>query len=61
MGIGAENVGYVTYLGQAGIGANDVTKMEILGEPIAKLAKKYRLSNSSQVQLSWKQPARVAS
>ena len=59
MGIGADNVGYVTYLGNAGVGESDVTKMDIIGEPIAKLAKKYRLSNSSQTQLMWKQPARV--
>jgi uncharacterized protein (DUF362 family) len=59
MGIGAENVGYVYYLASAGVGEGDVSKMDIIGEPVAKLAKKYRLSNSSAVQLSWRNPARV--
>ena len=40
-------------------GELDVTKMEFLGEPIAKLAKKYRLGNSIDRQMQWKQAARV--
>jgi uncharacterized protein (DUF362 family) len=59
MGIDPANVGYLTYLTSANAGEWDVKKMEILGEPIEKLAKKYQLSSSSQQQLQWKTPARV--
>ncbi len=59
MGIDPKDVGYLTYLAEAKVGEFDVTKMEILGEPIAKLAKKYQLGSRLDSQLQWKQPARV--
>jgi hypothetical protein len=33
--------------------------MEILGEPVAKLAKKYQLGSSIETQLQWKHEAKV--
>ncbi len=60
MGIDPANVGYLTYLASAKVGESDLTKMEILGEPVAKLAKKYQLGSSIDTQLQWKDPARVA-
>jgi hypothetical protein len=60
MGIDPANIGYLTYLAAANVGESDLTKMEILGEPVAKLAKKYQLGFSSQNQLQWKIAAKVA-
>ncbi len=59
MGIDPANIGYLTYLATAKVGEADLTKMEILGEPVAKLAKKYQLGSSIQNQMQWKNPARV--
>jgi len=60
MGINPADIGYLSYLAAAKVGESDVTKMEILGEPIDKLAKKYQLSNSAQNQLKWKDPAKIS-
>jgi uncharacterized protein (DUF362 family) len=60
MGIDPANLGYVYYLASARVGEGDVSKMDILGEPIAKLAKKYQMPPSVQTQMEWKKPARVA-
>jgi uncharacterized protein (DUF362 family) len=59
MGIDPADIGYLTYLTAAKVGESDLSKMEILGEPVAKLAKKYQLGSSIQNQLQWKNPARV--
>ena len=59
MGIDPANIGYLYYLSQTKVGESDLAKMEILGEPVAKLAKKYELGQSSQNQLKWKESARV--
>ena len=59
MGIDPADMGYLTYLASAKVGESDLSRIEILGEPIAKLAKKYQLANSIQNQLKWKDPSRV--
>ncbi len=59
MGIEPTEVGYLSYLAAAKAGESDLSKMEILGEPVAKLAKKYQLSAAVQRQFQWKNPARV--
>jgi uncharacterized protein (DUF362 family) len=59
MGIDPADVGYLTYLAAAKVGESDLGKMEILGEPIARFAKKYQLADSIQRQLRWKNPSRV--
>ena len=61
MGIDPANIGYLTYLAAAKAGESDLGKMEILGEPVAKLAKKYQLASSIENQLKWKNAARVTS
>ena len=61
MGIDPADVGYLTYLAAAKAGEFDLAKMEILGEPVAKLARKYRLEASIERQLQWKNAVRVAS
>jgi uncharacterized protein (DUF362 family) len=60
MGIDLADVGYLTYLSTANVGESDVSKMEILGEAVAKLSRKYRLHPAAQQQMVWKIPARVA-
>jgi hypothetical protein len=59
MGIDLANIGYLTYLANTGIGETDMSKMEIVGEPVKSLAKTYQLSPSIQQQFQWKNPARV--
>ena len=59
MGIDPGDIGYLSYLAAARVGESDLSKMEILGEPVATLARKYRLSSSIENQLQWKNPARV--
>jgi uncharacterized protein (DUF362 family) len=59
MGIEPGTIGYLTYLTDAKIGEGDLSKMEIIGEPVAKLARKYRLPNSLERQMQWKAPSGV--
>jgi uncharacterized protein (DUF362 family) len=59
MGIAPADVGYLAYLAKAKVGEFDVSKMEIIGEPVAKLAKKYVLGTAVQNQLKWKESAKV--
>ncbi len=59
MGIDPADIGYLSYLTAAKAGESDINKMEILGEPIEKLARKYQLSSSIQRQLKWKDAASV--
>jgi uncharacterized protein (DUF362 family) len=59
MGIDPANIGYLAYLATAKVGESDLGKMEILGEPVAKLAKKYQLGSSIDSQLQWKHAAKV--
>jgi len=59
MGIDPADIGYLHYLAAAKLGESDLKKMEILGEPVAKLAKKYELGYSLEEQLQWKKVARV--
>ena len=59
MGIDPMDIGYLNYLASTNVGQTDLSKMEILGEPVEKLAKKYSLGSSIERQLEWKTPARV--
>jgi uncharacterized protein (DUF362 family) len=59
MGVEVANLGYLYYLSTAKVGESDMTKMDIVGGPVAKLAKTYRLNRSAQQQMMWKTPARV--
>jgi uncharacterized protein (DUF362 family) len=59
MGIDPGDIGYLHYLATAKAGESDLGKMEIIGEPVATLTKKYQLGRSIQQQLRWKEAARV--
>jgi uncharacterized protein (DUF362 family) len=59
MGFNPADIGYLTYLASANVGQSDLSKMEILGGSVEKLAKKYQPGPSFQQQVQWKNPARV--
>ena len=57
MGIDYSKVGYLNYCGKAGLGQDDLTRIEVVGEPINRHIKPYRLSDNIDKQLVWMQPA----
>ena len=59
MGINPMDIGYLSYLASAKVGESHMSKMEILGGSVEKLAKKYQLGPSAQTQMQWKNAARV--
>jgi uncharacterized protein (DUF362 family) len=56
MGIDFARVGYLNYCAQAKLGEADLSKIEIVGEPIAPHVKTYKLSQNIQEQLIWQKP-----
>jgi uncharacterized protein (DUF362 family) len=57
MGIDYARVGYLNYCGRAGLGQDDLAKIELVGESIAPHVKPYRLHDNIDKQLVWMQPA----
>jgi len=60
MGIDFAKVGYLTYCAQAGLGEGDLKKIEIIGEPLARHIKPYKLADSIAKQLIWMTPPEEA-
>jgi uncharacterized protein (DUF362 family) len=56
MGIEFAKVGYLNYCAQAGLGQGDLGKIEILGEPVARHVRKYKLHDRIEQQLRWLTP-----
>lgn len=56
MGINPDWVGYLRYCAQAGIGQYDLSKINIVGSPIASVAKKYKLHPDIDRELKWMGP-----
>jgi uncharacterized protein (DUF362 family) len=56
MGIDFAKVGYLNYCAQAGLGEGDLQKIEILGEPIARHVRRYKLADNIDQQLVWMTP-----
>lgn len=54
MGIRFEDVGYLQYSAQAGLGEGDLKKIEILGAPLAQCRQKFKPHPSFKRQLAWK-------
>lgn len=50
MGIDFSRIGYLNYFADAGLGEADLSKIEILGEPIERHKKKYKLHERNQEQ-----------
>lgn len=53
MGIDFARVGYLNYCAAAGKGVADLSNIEIIGEPIGKHIKTYKLSDNINDQLVW--------
>ena len=60
MGIDYATVGYLNFAAQAGLGQGDLSRIQVVGEPIAKHIRKYRLNDNIQQQLVWMKPAQPA-
>lgn len=56
MGIDYAKVGYLNYCADAGLGEGDLKKIEIVGEPIARHVKSYKLAPNIEQQLIWMKP-----
>lgn len=56
MGIDASWVGYLRYCGDSGVGQYDLSRIDLRGEAIAKVRRKYRLHPNIQHQLQWMGP-----
>jgi uncharacterized protein (DUF362 family) len=56
MGIDPSWVGYLQYCEQVGIGNYDIAKIDVRGEKIAAVARKYRLHSSTERNLQWMAP-----
>jgi uncharacterized protein (DUF362 family) len=58
MGIDFGKVGYLNYCAQAGLGEGDLQRIEVVGEPIAKHVRHYKLADNIDQQLVWMTPAK---
>jgi uncharacterized protein (DUF362 family) len=56
MGIDFANVGYLNFCADAGLGQADLKKIEVLGEPVARYIKTYKLADNIKAQMIWKKP-----
>ena len=56
MGIDFGKVGYLTYCAEARLGESDLKKIQIIGEPIDRHVKSYKLADSIEKQLIWMTP-----
>jgi uncharacterized protein (DUF362 family) len=54
MGVDFNNVGYLNYCYNAGMGEADLRKIEIVGERLADHIRNYKLSDNYEKQLVWK-------
>jgi uncharacterized protein (DUF362 family) len=57
MGIDFAKVGYLNYCADAQLGQADLKKIEIVGEPLARHVKTYKLASNIEEQLIWMKPA----
>jgi uncharacterized protein (DUF362 family) len=60
MGIDFAQIGYLNYCARAGMGEADLAKIEILGEPVERHVRKYRLHDKVETQLTWMNPPKVS-
>jgi uncharacterized protein (DUF362 family) len=56
MGINPEWMGYLRFCGDFGVGEFDLNKIEVRGEKIADVARKYRLHADIERELQWMGP-----
>jgi uncharacterized protein (DUF362 family) len=55
MGIPIEDIGYLSYCAEAGLGQADRSKIRVTGQDPAPLVRKYRLHDNIEWQLTWKE------
>jgi len=60
MGIDFAKIGYLNYCAQAGLGQADLDRIEIVGEPVARHQRTYRLHDNVEKQLEWMTPPEEA-
>ena len=60
MGLNFTNVGYLNYCAGANMGQTDLEQIEIIGEPIARHIRRYKLHEDVEKQLIWREPAQVS-
>jgi uncharacterized protein (DUF362 family) len=53
MGLELKQVGYLAMAAAAQMGQSDLSKIEVIGEPLAKYRKTYKLAQNANDQLSW--------
>jgi uncharacterized protein (DUF362 family) len=53
MGIDFAKVGYLNFCADARLGEADLNRIEIVGEPIARHVRQYKLADNLEEQLSW--------
>jgi len=56
MSIDSQWPGYLVYCAQMGLGQYDLTKIDLIGPPIASFQKKYRLHSDIDRELQWMGP-----
>ncbi|HZU28306.1 MAG TPA: DUF362 domain-containing protein [Bryobacteraceae bacterium] len=56
MGVRAENIGYLLYCWQAGLGQYDLNRIDIIGENLASVRRTYRQHNDIDRELQWMGP-----
>ena len=60
MGIDFAQIGYLNYCARAGMGEADLERIEILGEPVERHVRKYRMHDKFEQQLTWMNPPKVS-
>jgi uncharacterized protein (DUF362 family) len=56
MGVDASWVGYLQFCAQFGLGQYDLSKIDVVGTPIAAVTRKYQLHQTIDHQLQWRGP-----
>ncbi len=57
MGIDFANVGYLNFCADAKLGQADLKQIEVVGEPVARHVKTYKLADNIEQQMVWKKKA----
>lgn len=60
MGIDFSKIGYLNYCAKAKMGQADLERIEILGPPLARHIRQYKLANNIEKQLTWQTPPEKA-
>jgi uncharacterized protein (DUF362 family) len=56
MGINPEWIGYLTFCARAGLGQDDLSKIEVRGAKLADVTRKYRMHDDLERELRWMGP-----